>query len=58
MEEQKKESNYSLGSVQSFVFDQPDDQSPAISSVVRLEIKERDIRCMKGDCWRDCADCG
>lgn len=58
MEEQKTNINYSLSDVQPVVFNHPDDKSPMITSLVRLEIKERDIRCMKGDCWRDCADCG
>ena len=47
--------NYSLSGIQ---VKEREIKNPIILKNVKLKVEERDIRCMKGDCWRDCADCG
>ena len=57
MEDIRKSLDYSLSN-ESLSKDGSTDIKPIINSSVKLDIKPRDIRCMKGDCHRDCADCG
>lgn len=58
MEDIRKNLDYSLSNDALGKDCNNDSTVPIINSSVKLEIEPRDIRCMKGDCWRDCADCG
>jgi len=57
MKDVRKSLDYSLSN-EALSKDGSTDIKPIIKSSVKLDIKPRDIRCMKGDCHRDCADCG
>ncbi len=56
MEKEKEKVNYSLEAEAS---EEPlGSFRPEIRATVRLEVNPRDVRCIKGHCNRDCADCG